>query len=66
MKERGWEIRAKRKGEVATDILGQIFYFLMFIQYIKNKFKTACRKASQTSGIVLKEKSILKKDVSSF
>lgn len=58
--------QSQEKGEVATDILGQIFYFLMFIQCIKNKFKTACRKASQTSGIVLKEKSALKKDVSSF
>ena len=43
--EKVWEVRAKRKGEVATDILGQAFYFLMFIQCIKNKFKTACRKA---------------------
>lgn len=33
----------------------------MFIQRIKNEFKTACRKASQTSGIDLREKSALKR-----
>lgn len=43
--EKVWEVRAKRKDDVATDILGEAFYFLMLIQCIKNKFKTACRKA---------------------
>lgn len=37
--EKVWEVRTQRKGEVATDILGQAFDFLMFIQCIKNEFQ---------------------------
>lgn len=40
--EKGWKV--KKKGEVATDIRRQAFYFLIFIQCIKNKVKIVCRK----------------------